>query len=1077
MKKQKVTHLTQEEWVEQRPETFFGAFTPAVVHVPVFSEEGVVWEAIELCPALLVLLNELYANAQDNAFRDGTQTRVRTSWSDGVFKISNDGSTLSVVDTDERTGLSPISLAFGMLQSGSNFNTEDGQKECLFTSGRNGIGAKGCNMMSSRFKVTVHNAEEGKCATQTWENGMKETKGPKVTSSSRKTNETVVEWTPDLSRLGSPPDDVMRKLVQWFSHNASLCVPDAVKVSHEGSLIKLRTPSDFAKALGGEGPYACDEVGADPVRLRICVCEKKDAGVVHAFVNSTPCSDGSHARYLLQKVAEVLQEKVSSSRDGKEVNVTPSFVAKHACVVAVCMIPDPRFTTQDKKTLDLPVKDWGWRWEPGEAFRRALDRSSLVKLAIQEARDRSDLAATKASKASSRQQVRNPKYEPATQRKNATLIITEGDSAKSFVVAGLSVLGRKLYGVYPIRGKFPNVRGESKKTVMAHKEASEILQILGIQLGVEYDAASAAKALPYRHVMICSDQDVDGSHIAGLLVNFLDVCAPSVLRAWPDFVVRFATFLVRAGELGFYSEAEYRRWAEEHPEAARKAATKYFKGLGTSTADMAKSYFAKLAEHTIVFRHTGDACGDALSLAFAKARSDERKAFLLRPSLPAPIDYRQAETTAGDFVLRELLPEYARAAIERAIPFVGDGMVPARRKILFGFRKLGITKEMSVQKAAGKVASETAYHHRTTAMEDAIVGMAADYAGCPNLNLLLPLGQFGTRHNHTAASAAYPMTKLNSPLHERLFPCEDDPVLEHVHDEGASVEPTGYAPVMCSALCFGSKGVSTGWSTDCPKFHPRNVLEATRRMVQGKPPPPPLQPWYRGFDGDVALEDAGVWRLSGKAEWKGEDVHVTEVPPMCETDTLREGWSSLCEDGIRVGDEHTDRKVHLILRKFKSSLEALNLSRKVTFHNVHFLDRDGRIRKYATPEEVVRDHYEWRREVYARRREHKLRALEREAKMEDEKLLFVTAVVEGTLQLHVHTDDATLVAAIREVVGGEGDYDHLLRMHMRSMTASKIRELTASTVKKRETLERYRRMTLEEEWLDDLLELEAVLPV
>ena len=170
------------------------------------------------------------------------------------------------------------------------------------------------------------------------------------------------------------------------------------------------------------------------------------------------------------------------------------------------------------------------------------------------------------------------------------------------------------------------------------------------------------------------------------------------------------------------------------------------------------------------------------------------------------------------------------------------------------------------------------------------MGMAADYAGCGNLNLLLPLGQFGTRHNHTAASAAYPLTRLNAPLHELLFPPADDAVLERLVDEGELVEPAVYVPVLPTVLAFGAKGISVGWSTDCPSFHPLRLVDASLAVLTGDAVPP-LVPWYRGFGGAVVTLEAGAaWEVRGVAEWRGADLHVTEAPPFRETDAYKEEW-------------------------------------------------------------------------------------------------------------------------------------------------------------------------------------------
>jgi DNA topoisomerase II len=89
-----------------------------------------------------------------------------------------------------------------------------------------------------------------------------------------------------------------------------------------------------------------------------------------------------------------------------------------------------------------------------------------------------------------------------------TLILTEGDSAKALAISGLSVVGRDLYGVFPLRGKLLNVRDANAKQLRENEEINAIKKILGLQHGVVYDDV---KKLRYGHLMIMTDQVCSGS--------------------------------------------------------------------------------------------------------------------------------------------------------------------------------------------------------------------------------------------------------------------------------------------------------------------------------------------------------------------------------------------------------------------------------------------------------------------------------------------------------------------------------------------------------------------------------------
>lgn len=176
------------------------------------------------------------------------------------------------------------------------------------------------------------------------------------------------------------------------------------------------------------------------------------------------------------------------------------------------------------------------------------------------------------------------------QADRCTLILTEGDSAKALAVSGLSVVGRDHYGVFPLRGKLLNVRDAAHKQIMENAEISQVKQILGLQHGKVY---TSTDSLRYGHVMIMTDQDHDGSHIKGLLINFLDHFWPSLLRL-PGFLTEFITPIVKATkgrqEVVFYTIPEYERWKEARGDSHRSFTIKYYKGEKTNNSTLLCRY-------------------------------------------------------------------------------------------------------------------------------------------------------------------------------------------------------------------------------------------------------------------------------------------------------------------------------------------------------------------------------------------------------------------------------------------------------------------------------------------------------
>lgn len=195
-----------------------------------------------------------------------------------------------------------------------------------------------------------------------------------------------------------------------------------------------------------------------------------------------------------------------------------------------------------------------------------------------------------------------------------TLILTEGDSAKALAVSGLAVVGRDNYGVFPLRGKLLNVREATGKTLLDNVEIQAIKKIMGLQQGKMY---SSTESLRYGSLMIMADQvrslfsssllflvsllrssslsvspppsplltllttaqDHDGSHIKGLIINFLDYWFPSLLKL-KNFLVEFITPIVKVSknkkEISFFTIPEYEEWKQETNDG-RGWKIKYFK--------------------------------------------------------------------------------------------------------------------------------------------------------------------------------------------------------------------------------------------------------------------------------------------------------------------------------------------------------------------------------------------------------------------------------------------------------------------------------------------------------------------
>jgi DNA topoisomerase-2 len=316
-------------------------------------------------------------------------------------------------------------------------------------------------------------------------------------------------------------------------------------------------------------------------------------------------------------------------------------------------------------------------------------------------------------------------------------------------------------------------------------ELAAIKKILGLEQGKKYNDT---KSLRYGRIMVMADQDLDGSHIKGLLMNLFHAEWPTLLKS--GFVCSLATPLLKASRrsevLNFYSQGEYEAWRGRQTSMTGWH-LKYYKGLGTSTPEEAQEWFKHL--HEIKYEWDGET-DESISLAFSKKRADDRKKWLAGYDPKRLLELGDSGRVGFSRFIHDELIHFSNADNIRSLPHLIDGLKPSQRKILFGCLKRGLTQEVRVAQLAGYVSEHAAYHHGEASLIGAIVSMAQTFVGANNLNLLSPIGQFGSRlmGGKDAASARYIHTKLES-IVGTIFRKEDAGILKHIDDDGLLVEP------------------------------------------------------------------------------------------------------------------------------------------------------------------------------------------------------------------------------------------------------------------------------------------------
>jgi DNA topoisomerase-2 len=441
-----------------------------------------------------------------------------------------------------------------------------------------------------------------------------------------------------------------------------------------------------------------------------------------------------------------------------------------------------------------------------------------------------------------------------------------------------------------------NVRDAALSMVQKNEELTAIVKIMGLTFGKVYEDVSS---LRYGHLMIMADQDYDGSHIKGLIINFIHLFWPSLLRI-PGFLLEFVTPIVRIQRnkevVSFYSTAEFNTWKENN--SMEGWTFKYYKGLGTSTAAEARQYFSALDTHRKEFVYEGAADDYAIDLAFSRSKAEERRTWMTEGKANTCLDESLKKIPFAEFINKELI-QFSFADCKRCIPSIMDGLKPGQRKVLYACFKRNLRTSMRVAQLSGYVSETAFYHHGEASLQTTIVGMAQNYVGAHNINLLEPEGQFGTRlfGGKDSASCRYIYTKL-SPLTRKLFPPADDSLVNYLTEDEARIEPEWYIPIIPMSLVNGTEGIGTGWSTSIPNFSPRDVVENVRRMMR-KEPLQQMTPWYRGYKGNIEWS-ASKNSFVSNAVWRrvdDETLEITELAVHYWTSTYKEHLESLVSTG------------------------------------------------------------------------------------------------------------------------------------------------------------------------------------
>ncbi|GES91615.1 DNA topoisomerase II [Rhizophagus clarus] len=991
---------TQLEHILLRPDTYVGSVQKFTEKLWVYDSDkrAMVYRDVAYVPGLYKIIDEILVNAADNKIRDPTMDTIKVDIDvkSGTISIYNNGNGIPVEIHKEENVYVP-ELIFGHLLTSSNYN--DNEKKV--TGGRNGYGAKLTNIFSTEFIVETADSSAGKKYRQIFRDNMSVKESPKISSYSKKEEYTMVTFRPDFQRFNMPNefDDDIIALLKKRVYDLAGCVKN-VKVFLNGERLKIKNFKEYALMyLSGNDDFVdlqssiiYEEVNQ---RWEIAFVPSLEGSFRHiSFVNSINTTNGStHVNYIADQIVEKLMAVVTKkAKDAK--NIKKNQIKNHMWLFIDCLIENATFDSQTKEHLTLKVSSFGSKYNPSETYYNKLLKSSVIGSILDDVKHK-----------------QSKELKKTDGKKIGRIVgIAKLDDANN---AGVE---RANYGIFPLRGKLLN-------------------QIFGLKQGKVYNSTDE---LRYGHLMIMTDQDHDGSHIKGLIINFLDYFFPSLLKV-PGFLMEFVTPIVKcirgSTKKSFFTIPEFTSWMENNDNGKGRK-IKYYKGLGTSTSAEAKDYFGDLKTHRKPFKAIQEGERELIDMAFNKKKADDRKEWLKSYEPGTYMNHSVKETTIKDFINKELIL-FSRADNERSIP----------------------NNEIKVSSLAGAVLTDAAYHHGDFSLQGTIITMGLCWF---------------KQHQRSLRSGSIWYKKSR----RLIFHPQDDILLTYW---GIGTGYSTYIPNYNPQDIVNNLKLMMDGENPVP-------MKPWYRDFQGR---------IEQTDKDKYKVCGTIESLNN-----GSNVRITELPIRVWTQNYKEQveqWISGTEKvpawiiGYKENHSTTnvDFTIHLTEEELNNALEEglekkFKLITSINTSNMVCFDGNGRIKKYNSAEEILLEFYDYRLEYYRKRKDHMLKVLALEVNQLRNKARFIQMKIDHNLEFE-GLRKAEIIKLLEsegferfghgkeeksddeDQTGNDGDgYNYLMNTKSWSFCKEEAQKLMNKKAEKEKELIVLQKKTPQEIWKEDL---------
>ncbi len=1089
------------------PDTYIGSIEEDTILNWTYDETSnkMVYKEFKWIPGLYKCFDEGIVNARDHYIRmqekvdqskDNLPVKnIEVAIDNGCITIFNDGNGIDIAKHPEYDIWIP-EMIFGHLRTSTNYNKT--QKRIV--GGKNGFGFKLVLIYSTWGRIETVDHIRGLKYIQEFKNNLSVIEKPKITKYKGKPY-TKISWIPDYKRFGiEGMNDEMYSLLRKRTYDISAVTSKNVKVKFNSTLVPIKTFEQYVNLyIGAKGESKrVYEEGNERWEYAVSLTPVEEFTQV-SFVNGIYTNrGGKHVEYILNQIIRGIVAHIESK---KKVKVSASSIKEQLMLFVNCVIENPAFDSQTKDYMNTPVSKFGSTCKVSETFIQKVAKLGVLEQAININNVKNNKIAKKTDGKKTKTIKGVPKlidanYAGTPKSIDCTLILCEGDSAKAGIVSGLSKEDRNYIGIYPLKGKLMNVRDASIKKIADNNEINDIKKIMGLELNKKYkEKSDIQSSLRYGKIMLLCDSDVDGHHIKGLCINMFHSLWNDLVKN-PNFITYMNTPILKARkgslELNFYNEEEYHQWKETN--STKGWTIKYYKGLGTSTAKEFKEYFRE--KKVVSFEYDDKTCDEDIDKVFNKNRSQDRKGWLENYDKSLRLDISDATISYSDFINKELI-HFSKYDCERSIPNMMDGLKTSLRKILYSALKRNLTKEIKVAQFGGYVSEHSGYHHGENSLMKAIVGMAQDFVGSNNINLLVPIGQFGSRYQggDDSASERYIYTQLQK-ITGYIYRKEDLPILDYLNDDGQMVEPEFYTPIIPMILVNGTKGIGTGFSTTVLAYNPLDIIHHLLERLEHGSSSYEIRPYYEGYKGEITKIEEYKYMFKGCYTRKGDEIEITELPVGVWTDDYKIFLEKLMDDtkvksSVLVKeykDMSTDVNVNLVVKFHKGVLDKLekdgtnehyngiekmmNLVTTKTTTNMHLFDSNQKLRKYDNIYAIIDDYYNIRLLYYTKRKEYMLENYQKEIVLLSNKARFIMEQCNNELDLRRKKKDELIsLLESRGYDKIDEEYRYLRNMPMDSVIEENITKLLKEKNEREKEYTMLKQCSEEMLWKRELMEL------